>query len=268
MNSIIYNIPAEQASRYRGRRVTVRGAKPAAIAELLSEELQDDVVSVQLLSANADPEELSRLAGWGRGIPFDIVLTDPGVEFPLLYNFSRLLDKHPIRASIPVKAGFAKAVRLALALKFAVKLDIGQPDAPAVDELTDVLNLYLHQPDVAQPLEYFHSVFLSFYDREPFDLWRIQEEDPEYFSFVSEDGIQTCSSRFGGVDPATADRTNGSRDCASCEFFESCRGYFKWPDSSYNCDGVRSIFSGLEAEASELRRHVASFAAWEKGAGS
>jgi hypothetical protein len=204
------------------------------------------------------------------------VIRNPALEFPLLYNFSKLLDKHPIRASITVKPEFAQAVKLALALNFAVKLDVEQPDPALIEEMIDVLNLYLHRPNVSQPVDYFHSVFLSFYRQEPASLWIIQEEDPDYFRFITDDGVETVSPRFAGVDlksstgnSADEGTDSGHRDeieCDTCEYLDRCGGYFKWPDRNFSCEGVKTIFGTLNAAAVELREDLATFAASQKGA--
>jgi hypothetical protein len=105
MNSVIYNIPAEQVSEFRGQRIIVRSLDPGEIVRELSDECLDDVQFVRLLSPKVAPDALATLARWGRSVPLDIVLDDPASEFPLLYNFAKLLDKHPIRVTI---AGLAK----------------------------------------------------------------------------------------------------------------------------------------------------------------
>jgi hypothetical protein len=47
-----------------------------------------------------------------------------------------------------------------------------------------------------------------------------------------------------------------NRECARCEFFEPCGGYFKWPDREYSCDGVRSLFRTLWDASVELQQDV------------
>lgn len=276
MNSVTYSIPADMVAAYRGRQVIVRSPDPALIVEHLSKEDIDNVQYVQLLAVEVEPETLAPLANWGRAVPLDIVIRNPALEFPLLYNFSKLLDKHPIRASIAVKPGFVKAVRLALALKFAVKLEVEQPEPALIEEMTEVLDLYLHRPNVSQPVEYFHSIFLSFYRQEPASLWFVQEEDPEYFRFITDEGVETVSPRFAGVDPKSITgnraaagleaRPREGIECDTCEFLDRCGGYFKWPDRDFSCEGVKTIFATLSAAAVELREDLATFAASQKGA--
>jgi len=261
MNSVTYNVPARLVSEYKGRQVIVRSLDPGEIVQEFSGEDLDNVKYVQLLSADIDPEALAPLANWGRGVPMDIVISDPASEFPLLYSFSKLLDKHPIRASIAVRPGFLKAVKLALALHFTVKLDVGQPDASLIEEMKEVLDLYLHDASVGQPVECFHSIFLSFYRQEPASVWFIQEEDPEHFRFVSDDGVETVSRRFAGVDPMAKRDDATAREaleCDTCQFMAVCGGYFKWPDRNYGCEGVKAVFGTINAAAAELKQTVDS----------
>lgn len=274
MDPVTYNIPPELVTAYRGRSIVVRASDPGAIVKQLSGESLDLVQYVQLVSAGIDPESLTPLANWGLGIPLDLVLNDPVVEFPLLYNFSKLVDKHPVRVSIAVKPGFTKAVKLALALNFAIKLVVGQPEPALIDEMREVLDLYLHRAQVAQPIDYFHGLFLSYFRQEPATLWSIQEEDPDQFCFVSDEGHETVSPRFAGIDPRgdtnDAEAAEGgphiALECDQCAFVDRCGGYFKWPDRSFSCDGVKTIFGTLNDAAAELRNDLEVYAGSTGGA--
>lgn len=288
MDSLIYNIPARLAEGYAGRRVIVRSRDPAELAACISKLNPEEVLYGQLLSLDVDAAPLTN---WGHSAPLDLVMTRPADEFPLLYRFSHLLDNHQIRVSIPVSAGFANAVRLALALHFSVKLEVGQPDPDLVEELGKVLALYLHRATVVQPVEYFHSIFLSFFHQEPASLWLIQEEDPEQIRFVSEDGEASVSKRLSGQEhgssiPGFPDAQRGwigtvrdgagfqlqhgngrqqikpeatveKSECDTCEFFDRCGGYFKWPNRDFDCAGVKGLFGTLRAAAAELRSDLA-----------
>src|SRR5215203_2126327 len=143
MNSITYNVPAHLVPNYRDRQIIVRSADPSEIAQQFADSDWAKVKYVQLLSAGVESETLSVIAT--AGVPIDIVISDPEPEFPLLYNFAKLRDRNAIRITIPVKPGFAKAVNLAAALHFAVKLDVGQPDQNQIADLADILDLYLHR---------------------------------------------------------------------------------------------------------------------------
>jgi hypothetical protein len=267
MDSIIYNIPARMVEAYAGRRVIVRSRDAAELVRHLSQETSlENVLYVQLLSLNGEAGALSR---WAETLPVDLVMRDPAQEFPLLYNFSKLHDKHPVRVSITVRPGFVKAVKLALALNFAVKLEVGQPSEALLEEMAEVLDLYLHRTSVAQPVEYFHSTFLSLYHQEASSLWFIQEEDPEHFRFITDEGEETVSDRFAGI--YLKDQTGAiireqtvvppmeESECDACEFFACCGGYFKWPDREFSCEGVKTLFGTLHSAAAELRNDLNAF---------
>ena len=198
MNAVTYNIPAHLFNSYQGRRLIVRSDNPSELVIYLSQANLENVLYAQLTSPEVEPDPLLT---WASALPVDVLLRNPAVEYPLLYNFSKLLDKHPVRISISVKNGFVKAVRLALALGFAVKLEVGQPDASLIAEMAEVLDLYLHRSEVSQPVEYFHSTFLSFFNhKQSPNLWFVQEEDPEQFRFITNEGAETVSPRFGEID--------------------------------------------------------------------
>jgi len=272
MNSVTYNVPVHLVPKYRGRRIIVRSSEPAEIAQQFADGDWDDVEYVQLLSAGIEPDTLSALATVP--VPLDIVISNPDSEFPLLYNFAKLRDRHDVRVTIPVAPGFVKAVKLAASLHFAVKLDVGQPDKTQVAELAEVLDLYLHRSGISQPIEFFHTLFLSRFGGRPASLWEVQEEDPEYFRFVSDDGRESISHRFGGAAPVNASGEcaepegleDSAQECSACEYLSTCRGYFKWPDSSYDCDGVKSLFKTIDSAAMQLNEDVLAAAA--SGGGS
>jgi hypothetical protein len=264
LNTVTYNIPAHLFNSYQGRRTIVRSDNSSDLVSYLSQANLENVLYAQLTSPEV---EIDPLSTWAPALPVDVLLRNPAVEYPLLYNFSKLLDKHPVRISISVTTGFVKAVRLALALGFAVKLEVGQPDDSLVAGMAEVLDLYLHRSQVSQPVEYFHSIFLFFFNhKQPTNLWFVQEEDPEQFRFITNEGAETVAPRFGEIDwkhlkPIfTAEHTlNEKTECDGCEFLKPCGGYFKWPNKEFDCEGVKTLFSGLNLAAEELRNDLASF---------
>jgi hypothetical protein len=212
------------------------------------------------------------MAGWGYAIPVELVMRDPVTEFALLYRHARLIDKHPVRVSIPAIPGLSKAVRVASSLQFAVKLELGQPEPAAVTELQTALDFYLHNSSVSQPIEFFHTTLRSFYKFDPQTLWDVQEEDPAYLRYVTEDGRERIARRIVSVDALDNLDTfiedlqkellgecgNHSK-CSDCEFLAYCGGYFKWPNRGYRCDGVKSVFRILREAAAELRQELDNF---------
>lgn len=265
-DAVVYNIPAGMVEQYRGRPVIVRAHQPSELLARIPDEYLKDLACVQLLSLDGEVDELIH---WGELVPVDIVMRDPA-EFPKLYRYSDLLENHPVRVSIPVLPGCYKAVKLAVSLNFAVKLVIAQqPDQALIDELAQVLDLYLHRPNVAQPVEYFHSTFLSFFHGEATSLWSVQEEDPTVIRYVTDEGKETISPRLEGAtfgadcDSAVADYQRAllaeKGECEGCEFWDICGGYFKWPEKQYHCDGVKSLFRTLKEAAGELQLELKSF---------
>lgn len=253
----VYNVPAKLIKHYEGRNVIVRSSSPAELVASLS---RSDLSLLRFMQLTASTEDSSCLESFGPGIPLEIVLTTP-VDYHLLYSYANLLDSHPVRVAIPVVLGFSKAVKLAVSLDFAVKLEMEQPDQFLLREVESVLDLYLHRRVVNQPIEPFHTLLLSFYRNEPVSLWEITEKDPSILSYVSVDGNETLSSRF--VEQFAAELINDKRECCECEFFNQCRGYFKWPRVDYGCDGVKQVFRALLITARELKEDLASFESME-----
>lgn len=265
MNEFIYEVPLERVPAFRGKRLIVRAHEPAALVTALTAEEPDCIVGVRLLSLTADSEPLN---AWGPGLPVDLSMADPANEFPLLYRHAELLDNHPVRVVVPVRPGFAKAVKAAVALHFAVWLEPGQPEPALVEELAEVMAFYLRQPTVAQPVEFFHSTLLGFYHDEPAPLWVVLDVDPRYLRYVADDGAEGLPGRLAGVEVALAPDTSlevwieqvlaTAGECRNCEFLRSCGGYFKWPRRDYDCAGVKRLFGELRDAAAELRRDLDS----------
>jgi hypothetical protein len=268
MNPIIYNIPVSMTAGYGNRRVIIRADDPELIIRVVEQEKPSNLEYIQLLSTKIDPKAMDNLAQWETDVPLDIIVNNPATEFPLLYNFSKIAANRPVRISIAVKPGFIKAVRLAAALRFSIKLLVKQPNVQLIRELFEVLDFYLHRTNVTEPIEYFHTLFLSLYHGEPVNLWTIQEEDPDLFRFVDDNGVETVSPRLAGANlekirgdllVAGIAATQASvNECYACQFRESCGGYFKWTDQNYDCTGVKTIFGALSAAVAALKKDVAA----------
>lgn len=262
MNPLIYNIPAHRLPEDREGGLIVRADDPAALIAALEPEDPERVMAVQLLNLDADSEPLN---AWAPGLPIELVMRDPAAEFPCLYRHTNLLDNHPVRVAIAVAPDFGKAVKTAAALDFAVRLEPGQPDPALIEELAAVLEFYLRQPTVAQPVEYFHGVLLGFYHDDPVPLWLILDDNPGIVRYIADDGTESLGGRLAGADltiapdadlPDWIEQTLAAAECRTCEFLKSCGGYFKWPDRDYDCVGVKRVFGLLRAAAAELRRDL------------
>jgi len=272
--SLVYNIPVKLIPAYRGHRIIVRSHLPWRLVQGLAQTDLANVSFIQLLSLDTDVNELTH---WGAALPVDVVMVDPTSEFPLLYKYSKLLDNHPVRISIPLVPGLSKAVKQAIALNFAVKLEGRQPQRAVVEELLQVLELYLHRASVSQPIEYFHGLFLSFFNHLPTTLWEIQEEDPAAVRYVTDDGEETISPRFVGSDGIgrlddfilryQEKLLSEKGECHGCEFFDRCGSYFKWPNPDYSCTDVKMLLGKVKEAADELHHDVRAFTALQGGPG-
>ncbi len=263
MNYVTYNVPAALVETFRGRKLVVRSRDSAELQDALVTLNPDDLLYLQLLSPTTTTDGLLQR---GEGVPIDIVMSSPETEFPQLYHFAELLERHPVRVSIPVVPGFSKAVKLAVSLNLAVKLEVAQPELALVEEMMQVLEYYLHHSTVTQPIDYFHSMLLAFYHKDPATLWMMQEEDPAYFRYITEHGEETVAKRIAGMalqderspvdEKFSWELVAKEQECGHCEFREHCAGYFKWPRKEFSCDGVKTLFRTLWDAAGELQQDL------------
>jgi hypothetical protein len=271
-DTITYTIPVSLADAYRGHRTIVRTHDPSEITTTFYDGIPERLRHIRLLSLDGDIEDLK---DWAPGIPIDLAIRDPRRELPLLYRCAPLLSTHPLRVSVPLVPGFGAVVKLAASLNFAVKIEGGQPDQELTGEMLHIARYYLHRTTVTEPIEFFHSLFLAFYHRDPLTLWAIQEEDPSLVCYVTDQGEEMMSGRFAegetnqGFSLFTRELqeeiASGQGECAGCEFLMNCLGYFKWPRREYPCDGVTALMRTLRDAAEELRRDVASFQSRSEG---
>ena len=208
-------------------------------------------------------------------IPFDVVLSDPASEFSDLYRLVDASAERDIRVTMPAGPGLSKAVRLASALGFPVRVLPGQPMTGALSELREILEFYLHEPMVEAPIEFLHSFLASMEGGYTGSLWVILEEDPDTFHRCDANGRawvpRSCDSSYvESVSPGFVEKRLKSLiaqggECASCPWQQPCRGYFKWPDPTYSCEGIKELFSSIQTAGNEIRKELASFAAAEAG---
>lgn len=263
MDHIIYNVPATLASEYRTRRKIVRLRDGSDIESLLALPDLADVICLQL-PVNMKGVELLRSRKCPV-LPLDVIVTDPAEEFPLLHEFSQFTS---VRATISIWPGLNQAVRAAASLNFYVRLEHGRADHDATDELLEVLDFYLHNPTVAQPIDYFHSVLMSMIHDNSVSLWDIQEENPGRFRTVTDDGQERLPGRLARMDlPLEMDSLveqlsrklfSGNKLCGGCNFFPICRGFFKRLDKAQECAGHQAVFRALQTAASELKAELAA----------
>jgi hypothetical protein len=221
-----------------------------------------------------DAEAWREAAHGDSNIPLDVVVSDPGLEFSHLYRLVDASAVRAIRVTIPAAPGLTKAIRLAAALQLPIRVLPGQPSAAALEELHDALQFYLHEPTVDAPVEFFHSVLANMCDCDVGSLWTILEEDPDAFRHYDADGRarvrRTSDSDQSGITSARFVENHLSHliaqdaECATCPWQRPCRGYFKWPDPTYSCSGVKQLFFNVQTAGNEIRQDVASFGTADK----
>jgi hypothetical protein len=266
MDPYIYNIPAFLVDAYEDRRLIIRSHDPAELAAIPAKINPANLYCLQLLSLDVD---IGALLRGETSVHLDLVMNSPHSDYPQLYDLAPLTTKYPVRATIPVVPGFTRAVRLASSLNFAVKLAVTQPDFNLVQEMSEVLDYYLHRSTVSQPIEFFHSLLMAFIEEEPLNLWTIQEEDPALFRYITDQGEETISLRFAAADmgqnPSSFLDTLITKhlvekgECTTCEFLNTCYGYFKWPRKDYACDGVKALLKTVKHAAQELKQDIAAY---------
>jgi hypothetical protein len=220
-----------------------------------------------------EPEAWAEAAHDDSPIALDVILADPASEFSDLYRLVDASAVRGIRVTIPAAPGLAKAIRLAAALRFPVRVLPGQPTAEVLEELHEALEFYLHEPMVETPVEFFHSMLASMCGGDVSSLWMILEEDPEAFQHFDANGHARLPRTGGsGLVPMVAfvethlnNLVIQGAECATCPWQQQCRGYFKWPDPTYSCEGVKQLFSRIQVAGEEIRRDMAAVVAADTG---
>ena len=178
---------------YQDKAVTVRSPDAGALIEAFSAVPQEKLLFLQVLSMDCDADALLHLGGarcrstWSWS-------TRP--RSSRLHPLRRAAGTHPVRVTVRAAAGMTKAVKVAEALNFSVKLDVGQPDAAVGEELLALAEYYLRGANVTRPVEPLHALFLSFFSGNATNLWQLQEEDPATDRYVGDDGRRSLLERL------------------------------------------------------------------------
>ena len=223
---------------------------------------------IQVEGLLGDPDAWASAAHGPSQVQLDVVLSDPAREFSDLYRLVDVCAVREVRVSTPAAPGFLKAVKLAASLRLPVRVLPGQPTSEVLAELKEALEFYLHGAMVETPVEFFHSLLAAACGADTGSLWMILEEDPAAFLHYDAEGRPELP-RSGGfrsveippeafVEHRLKNLVEQGAECATCPWQQACRGYFKWPDPSYSCAGVKQLFSMIGAAAAEIGRDLAS----------
>jgi len=218
-----------------------------------------------------DSEAWAEAAHNASHVPLDVMLSDPASEFSDLYRLVDACAAREVRVTVPAAPGLAKVVRLAAALRLPVRVLPGQPAAEVLEELHEALEFYLHEPMVETPVEFFHSLLGTMSGGDATSLWTILEEDPEAFQLFdacgqarlprAADSGPVAMAGGGFVETHLNSLIAQGAECATCPWQQLCRGYFKWPDSLYSCEGIKRLFSSIQSAGDEIRKELADIAA-------
>jgi hypothetical protein len=222
---------------------------------------------IQVEELLGDPDAWAQAASGASQVPLDVVLSDPASEFSDLYRLVDVCTMHDVRVTMPAAPGFLKAIKLAASLRLPVRVIPGQPTPEVLAELMEALEFYLHEPVVEMPVEFFHSLLAAKCGVDEGSLWMILEEDPAAYLHYDAEGrpqlprssgfrpIEISPEAF--VEHHLKNLIEQNAECATCPWQGACRGYFKWPDPAYSCQGVKQLFLGIEAAANEIERDLA-----------
>jgi hypothetical protein len=264
---ITYNVPAHLLDAYKDEQVIVRSDDPRELARCVEHVSAVNLQGLELRSLSSDPTPLLYVQ---EPVPIDLVPEDGWREGGELLKFIALQRDHFVQVFVPLSPGVSEVAKKVASLGFPLRLQIGSLDRFPVEETLDLLRYYLHDESVKTPIEFFQSMSRIFYDTlldpetAPDEtMWLIMEEYPEFFRYVTDEGKMVLSRRLPDIDASglmedffdnlelqlLAERG----ECSRCAFFTNCAGYFKLPDQTFKCNGVKRIFESLKEEITLLR---------------
>jgi hypothetical protein len=261
---MIYRVPLAFLSSYANEDVIVRSSDPAALVKAVLEDDSGRIKAAQLMSPGSGVEALSDLP---RSMTIDLCLMESQQDSRMVPIWWKVLKGRAVRLVAPVVTGFSHGVKEALRVGMRVGLDIDQPGDAAVAELKDSFVFFTREPDVKEPVDLFYGLFRSFLTKRVESIWRIQEEHPSSYRYITDSGDMTLARRL-------ADSPHGSNsdtllvdhklnlfvrkeECCTCRFFNYCEGYFKLPRDGYSCSAVKEFLGLVWDVAAELRLDLA-----------
>ncbi len=258
--TMVYNVPLELAEQFSDHAVFLRTHDVSHLAQVLTTIPLKGLAGTELALVGDLFPDLSVI---DPSIPVDLRILNTKAHELLLRDHSERFTHRIVRVVIPAGSGMVRSVKTAAGLGLPIKLRIGQPDGTVVEEMYEVLDYYLHDKEVSQPIEFFHSLLWTFFRDEEKTMWQIQEEDPSCNLYVTSDGVVTVSGRIplqrqlaslaSFLDELRLELLVAQGECSMCQFFSNCVGYFKFPDPDYSCDGIVRLMESLKNAAMELR---------------
>lgn len=239
----IVSIPAEAAGEHPAGALIIRAAK-AGDARLLNRIRPERIVWIEA------PLALSAEA-WPPGAGLDVSLADPASEAPQLYTLLQMRDVRPLRVTIPVLPGVARAARIAMALQLPLRLLALQPSAEAMTELQAVLHSYLHDSQTTASVQPFEAALAYWLHGDAPSAWAALDLDPAL--------IRRLPGEAGAdfVEAHLRSMMENRAECANCPFLGWCAGFFKWPDAQYACEpAVKPLLAAIRESADRIGRDL------------
>lgn len=251
--TISYNIPAQALSCFRGRNVIVRSCNPVDLVEAAASIPPANLTGLQLLSPSGWPKILDRIE---QRVSLELVLSDlAGCESVLEDFFKKLPANFQLGVTIRAQLGVSEAAKAAMKIGLPLSLQVSQPPPDVVEELSQILEMYLHDPEVSQPVDFYHSLLRSALGGNGWTLWDIQGENPSLIRHVTDKGDVVVSGRLPflkieegsglTVSDIALDLLRTSGECSVCDFFFECGGYFRLPDRTYDCIGIKGLLATI-----------------------
>ncbi|MBP7866339.1 MAG: hypothetical protein KA419_10350 [Acidobacteria bacterium] len=248
----IRNVPAGCAESHPAGGLVLRACCPADVGAVH----RVDPDRIAWIEAPLD------LAGeaWPAGVRLDVGISDPTREAPGLHPLSRLRGERPLRVTLPVTTGLARAARVAMSLQLPLRLLPGQPSPDALGELRTVFESYLHDPRADASVQPFDAVLAFLLHGEPVTAWTALDLDPFYVCRFPAPGEPASPADIppdpGFVEHWVTGLVASGAECAGCPYLRWCAGIFKWPDQAYACDAVKRFLAAVGESAEAIARDL------------
>ncbi|HON45506.1 MAG TPA: hypothetical protein P5543_04055 [Planctomycetota bacterium] len=244
MEEICYIVPIKYVPQFHNHELIVQIQNIHELAQLLESNIQLNIRYFQIINIHENWKNILQYTG---PVPLDVIIQHPETEYSLLYRYTEFGQ---IRANISCKLGCFKAIKLAAALHFPVRLDMNHAPNIPWNEWQQIFHFYTTNPCVTEPIEPFHSLLHAQYQNISINLWDILEENPKYIQIINDQG-QIKTPPHSIIDS----------ECQQCPYFSTCQAY--WKKNSASCT-MQPLFTLIQETASQLHQDHQQYNAGDK----